>query len=48
MQSHHECLKVTFSVDGEVLKTTRRRAEAMGATVNELIREYRDEIHESR
>ena len=37
-------MKVTFSVDDDVVKAARRRAEAMGTTVNQLIREYLEQF----
>lgn len=33
-------MKITISIDDEVLRVARRRAQVMGTSVNQLIREY--------
>lgn len=33
-------MNVTLSVDDEVIQEARRRAEALGTSVNQLVREY--------
>lgn len=33
-------MNVTLSIDDEVIRRARRRAAALGASVNQLIREY--------
>jgi hypothetical protein len=33
-------MNVTLSIDEEVIRKARRHAEAMGSSVNQLIREY--------
>lgn len=33
-------MNVTLSIDEEVLEEARRRAEAMGTSVNQLVRQY--------
>jgi hypothetical protein len=33
-------MNVTLSVDDEVIQEARRRAEAMGTSVNQLVREF--------
>ncbi|MCC6367421.1 MAG: ribbon-helix-helix protein, CopG family [Bryobacterales bacterium] len=33
-------MNVTLSVDDEVMREARRRAEAMGTSVNQLVRDY--------
>lgn len=33
-------MNLTLSVDGAVLEKARRRADAMGKSVNQLVREY--------
>jgi len=33
-------MNVTLSIDDEVIQRARRRAEAMGTSVNQLIRDY--------
>ena len=37
-------MNVTLSVSNETLEKARRRAEAMGTSVNQLIREYLEQI----
>jgi 16S rRNA U516 pseudouridylate synthase RsuA-like enzyme len=37
-------MNVTLSIDGEVLRQVRRRAEAMGTSVNQLVREYLEQL----
>ena len=37
-------MNVTLSVDDEVMAEARRRAEAMGTSVNRLIRAYLDQF----
>jgi antitoxin component of RelBE/YafQ-DinJ toxin-antitoxin module len=37
-------MNVTLSVDDEVLQRARRKAEVMGTSVNQLIREYLEQL----
>ncbi len=37
-------MNVTLSVDDEVIHQARRRAEAMGTSVNQLVREYLEQL----
>ena len=37
-------MNVTLSVDDEVIQEARRRAEAMGTSVNQLVREYLEQF----
>jgi hypothetical protein len=37
-------MNLTLSVDEEVLNEARRRAEAMGKSVNQLVREYLEQL----
>jgi hypothetical protein len=37
-------MNVTLSVDDEVILRARRRAEALGTSVNQLVREYLDQL----
>ena len=37
-------MNLTLSVDDEVVARARRRAEAMGTSVNQLVREYLEQI----
>jgi hypothetical protein len=37
-------MNVTLSVDDEIILRARRRAEALGTSVNQLMREYLDQL----
>ncbi|MGP8244808.1 MAG: DUF6364 family protein [Bryobacteraceae bacterium] len=37
-------MNVTLSLDDEVIRKARRRAEAMGTSVNQLVREYLEQF----
>jgi antitoxin component of RelBE/YafQ-DinJ toxin-antitoxin module len=37
-------MNLTLSIDDEVLQQARRRAEAMGKSVNQLVREYLEQL----
>jgi hypothetical protein len=37
-------INLTLSVDEEVVAKARKRAEAMGTSVNQLVREYLDQL----
>jgi antitoxin component of RelBE/YafQ-DinJ toxin-antitoxin module len=37
-------MNVTLSVDDEVLERARQRAEALGTSVNQLVRDYLEQI----
>ena len=37
-------MNVTLSVDDEVIQRARRKAEAMGTSVNQLIRDYLEQL----
>jgi hypothetical protein len=37
-------MNVTLSVDDDVIREARRRAEAMGTSVNQLVREYLEQL----
>ncbi|MBI1896767.1 MAG: MerR family transcriptional regulator [Acidobacteria bacterium] len=37
-------MNITLSVDEEVLRLARGRAEALGTSVNQLIREYQEQL----
>ena len=37
-------MNVTLSVDDEILQEARRRAESMGRSVNQLVREYLEQL----
>ena len=37
-------MNVTLSINDEVIQEARRRAEAMGTSVNQLVREYLEQL----
>jgi hypothetical protein len=37
-------MNVTLSIDDDVVQKARRRAEAMGTSVNQLVREYLEQF----
>jgi hypothetical protein len=37
-------MNITLSVDDEVIQEARRRAEALGTSVNQLVRQYLEEF----
>ena len=37
-------MNVTLSIDDETMQEARRRAETLGTSVNQLVREYLDEF----
>ena len=37
-------MNITLSVDDEVIQSARRRAEALGTSVNQLVREYLEQL----
>ena len=37
-------MNVTLSVDDEVIRQARRQAEALGTSVNQLVREYLEQL----
>jgi hypothetical protein len=37
-------MNVTLSIDDDVLREARRRAEALGTSVNQLVREYLEQF----
>jgi hypothetical protein len=37
-------MNVTLSIDDEIIMEARRRAEAMGTSVNQLVREYLEQL----
>jgi len=37
-------LNITLSIDDEVIRSARRRAEAMGTSVNQLVRDYLEQL----
>ena len=37
-------MNLTLSIDDEIIRSARRRAEAMGTRVNELVRDYLEQL----
>lgn len=37
-------MNITLSVDDEIVRKARRHAEAMGTSVNQLVREYLEQL----
>jgi len=37
-------MNVTLSIDDEIIRSARRRAEAMGTSVNQLVRDYLEQL----
>ena len=37
-------MNITLSIDNETIREARRRAEAMGTSVNQLIRQYLEQL----
>ncbi len=37
-------MEITFSVDDKVISKARRRAEVLGTSVNQLVREYLEQL----
>lgn len=44
MRTYRVCVNVTPSVDDEVISRARVRAEALGTSVNQLVREYLEQL----
>ena len=44
MRTYYVYVNVTLSVDDEVILRARRRAEALGTSVNQLVRDYLDQL----
>lgn len=44
VRTYHVYMNVTLSVDDEVILRARRRAEALGTSVNQLMREYLEQL----
>jgi len=42
--AHVLCVNVTLSIDDEVIRRARSRAEALGTSVNQLIRDYLEQL----
>ena len=46
VHTYYVFMNVTLSVDDGVIQEARRRAEAMGTSVNQLVREYLEQLAE--
>lgn len=44
MRTYHVSVNLTLSIDDEIVRGARRRAEAMGKSVNQLVREYLERL----
>lgn len=44
MNTYYVEMNVTLSIDDEVLRKARRKAESMGTSVNQLIRDYLEQL----
>ena len=44
VRTYNVLMNLTLSVDDEVVQEARRRAEAMGKSVNQLVREYLERL----
>ena len=44
MRTYTVLVNVTLSIDDEVIGRARRKAEAMGTSVNQLVREYLQQL----
>lgn len=44
MRAYNVDMNLTLSIDDEVIQSARRKAEAMGTSVNQLVREYLEQL----
>lgn len=44
VRTYHVCMNITLSIDEGLVKRARVAAKAMGKSLNQLIREYLEEI----
>ena len=44
MHTYYVCMNVTLSIDDEIIREARRRAGAMGTSVNQLVRDYLEQF----
>lgn len=44
MRTYYVHMNVTLSIDDDVVREARKRAEAMGTSVNQLIRDYLEQF----
>jgi hypothetical protein len=44
VRTYNSSMNVTLSVDDEVIESARRRAQVLGTSVNQLVREYLEQL----
>jgi len=44
VRTYNVYMNVTLSIDDEVMQRARRRAEVLGTSVNQLVREYLEQL----
>jgi hypothetical protein len=44
VHTYYVYMNVTLSIDDEVIRLARRRAEVLGTSVNQLVREYLEQL----
>lgn len=44
MRTYYVLMNLTLSVDDDIVQGARRHAEAMGTSVNQLVREYLEQL----
>lgn len=44
MHTYYVYVNITLSIDDEVVQQARRRAEALGTSVNQLVRDYLEQL----
>lgn len=44
MRTYNVYMNITLSIEDEVIRKARRRAEAIGTSVNQLVREYLEQL----
>jgi Family of unknown function (DUF6364) len=44
VRTYYVYMNVTLSVDDQLIQAARRRAEAMGTSVNQLVRQYLEQL----
>ena len=44
MRTYYVSVNITLSVDDEVLRAARERADALGTSVNQLVRSYLEQL----
>jgi len=44
VRTYYGLVNVTLSIDDEVIRRARRRAEALGTSVNQMVRDYLEQV----